>query len=629
MRKSHLFFAAAMLALGAASLGAQAARPDLPPNRVRLVRPANHAPEPYYHQNRVMLRHIEINAVGAGMQISGDVYTDFECDAAPAALKLPSGQIMGLKVDVQLYSLPLVLKRNARGVVESPRIEVRNFGRPVEGQSAQVRVDRVQDGFGLAAFSLPAMSKPLAPGIYQLAVSVVFQTQEAQQREQIKWCSNFWGEEDEGEDPITNTRVTHRVLGDKAKHDYYFKEVLEVLRKVDSVALIYMADTLGRAGPILRSPFLANDRTPATYMIWDDLMRIVGDIEDLEAQYPMIDKDLADFEANEARIEARLKDLQRRNPRATRADVIKLERDAAKAAKKRVDDLILMSGGKATKDESRARATCIAARGVVLEQIKQFQEWLTLRYWQLVDGYLLYAGWHPVNKPGYNAYNAVVTKDNRKDADDRQAKLDALRKLPNGEEEAKRKRAEAWKFFPADVQKVAFGYLDTANEKADFDSRNFTKKVGQDIVLDLDKWSAYRTKWRESFTKATDPIFNDIDTSVQYANQVWPEMLAEARAAREEAICNAYAWEFHTRTQGQKEPVTVITEEWKALGQSDPSLVPILDKSKVAPGSIWTRFSGRLSTIKDTLSMPDFISAYRRGIEAGAQTLPGTRPVPR
>lgn len=623
--------AALSLVLLAGELSAQQAqRPDFPPNRVRLVRPPNHAPEPYYHQNRIIIRHSEINVVGAGMQISGDLYTDFDCDQAPAALKLPPGQIMGLKVDVQLYSVSVVLKRD-KGVVALPKFDVRAPGTPVEGQTTQVRVDRTQDGFGLASFKLPATARPLAPGIYQLIATLSFQSQEAQQREQIKWCGNFWGEEDEGEDPITLQRITHKVLGDKERHERYYKQLLEVERKVDSVAVIYMADTLQKAGVVLRGPYQGNDRTPANYVIWDDLIRVVSDVEEFENQYPMIDKELADFEANQTLIDARLKQLKEKNPRATQSDVIRMAREEAKASKKRVDELITMAGGKATRDESRARASSIAARNVVLDQIKQFQDYLTLRYWVLVDGLLPYAGWHPVNKPGYNAFQACNTKDNRKDADDRLAKLDAIKSAPGGEDKARADRDEKWKYFPPEVRKVAFAYLDQSLEKADFDSRNFTKKQGAEMLLDIDKWAAYRTKWMEKFLKETDAIFAELDTSVTYHNRVWPQVLAEAQAAREDAICNAYAWEFHTRTSSMKETAKAVVEEWTREAQSNTALglQKYIDKSQVAPGSVKTRFDGHLTVIKDSIAMPDFISLYRNAVDAKAPVLPGARPVAR
>jgi len=629
--RNTVILAALAAVLLAGNLAAQAAvRPDFPASRVRLVRGPMQAPDPYYPQNRVILRHFELNVSGGGMQISGDVFVDFDCDSAPASLKAPSGQIMGLKIDVQLYDLGVVLKRDQNGV-QVPRLDVRTLGRPVEGQSTQTRTDKILDGYGNATFTLPAMSKPLAPGMYRLVVSLVFQSQETLHREQIKWCSDFWGEEDEGEDPITNQRVTHKVMGDTARHDRYFKQLLEVERKVDSVSILYIADTLTKAGPVLRGPYQGNDRNPANYVLWDDLCRIVGDVEDLENQYPQIDKELQDFEGNQQLIEARLAQLKQRNPRATQADVIKAAREEAKASKKRVDELIVKAGGKATKEESRLRASSIAARAAVLDQIKQFQEWLTMRYWVLVDGYLPYGGWHPINKPGYNAYQACNTKDNRKDADDRLAKLEAVRNSPEGEEGAAKKRDEAWRFYPQEARQVAFAYLDTASQKADFDSKNFTKKVGQEIVLDIPKWAAYRTKWMDKFIKDTDKVFADVDTSVLYANQVWPEVLAEARAAREDAICNAYAWEFQTRTSSMKELAKTVTEEWAMEDQANPALglKKYMEKGAVAPGSVKTRFDGHLNVIKDSLLMPEFISSYRRAVEANANVLPGTKPVAR
>ncbi len=464
-------------------------------------------------------------------------------------------------------------------------------------------------------------------------VTLNFGVQGVTQRECIKWSSDFWGEEDEGEDPITLQRITHPVLGDQERHERYFKEVLEALRKVESTAQIFVADTLVKGAILLRSPAQSTERAPANYAIWDQLVQVISDVEQLEAQYPQIDADQARFEANEELIQKRLEAARAKNPKVTRKDIIDESRKLTAAGKKRVDDLIKMSGGKASKAESDLRASAVAGRAVVLEQIKQFQDYLTQRYWVLVDGYLPYAGWHTVNKPGYNTYDAVANNNNKKDAEDRNAKIDAIRAQPGGLDEMRRKRDETWKYYPNEAIKVAYKYLDDSLEKADYDSKNFTKKSGNDIVLDIGKWADYRNKWMAKFLKDTNPIIDEVDTAVLYANQVWPDVLAEAKAARDDVISNAFAWEFQIRTATGKvrDDAKTVVGEWTAEDQANPGLglQKYIVISQVAPGSVKQRFDGRLQYVKSTVKMQDFIPLYRQAIDAQAPVLPGTKPVAR
>lgn len=633
MRNKAVFAALAVLcALCAAGSSAQQARMEYPASRVRIIWPPNAAPEPFYDAHRVILKRLDVAVVGGGMQISGEVYVDFDCDSAPANLKLPAGPIMGLKLDAQLYMVNSVLQRES-GVVGVPKFDPLKLGTAVEGQSAQCVTNEVSSGFGLARFQLPALARPLAPGVYQLAVTLNFGVQGATQRECIKWCSNFWGEDDEGEDPITLQRITHPVMGDKVLHERYFKEVMEALRKVESITQIYMADTLVKGAVVLRSPAQSTERAPANYAIWDQLTQIVSDVEQLEGQYPQIDADQKRFEENEELIEKRLAAARAKNPKVTRKDIIDDSRKLTASAKKRVDELIKMYGGKATKEESAMRASTVAARSVVLDQIKQFQDYLTQRYWVLVDGYLPYAGWHTVNKPGFNAYDAVANNNNKKDADDRNAKIDAIKAQPGGLDEMRRKRDETWKYFPNETIKIVYKYLDDSLEKADFDSKNFTKKSGSEIALDVGKWADYRSKWMAKFLKDTQPIFDEVDTSVLYANQMWPDVLAEAKAARDDVISNAYAWEFliRTATGKVKEDAKTVVAEWTAEDQANPSLglQKYIVISQVAPGSIKQRFDGRLSFIRSTIKLLDFTPLYRQAIDAKAPVLPGTKPVAR
>ncbi len=121
MNNKAMFTALALFAaLFAAASSAQQTRMEYPAARVRVVRPASSAPEPYYDQNRVILKRLDLSAAGGGMQISGEVFVDFDCDRAPGSLKLPSGPVMGLKLDAQLYMVNTVLQRASGWKVRCP-----------------------------------------------------------------------------------------------------------------------------------------------------------------------------------------------------------------------------------------------------------------------------------------------------------------------------------------------------------------------------------------------------------------------------------------------------------------------------------------------------------------------------
>ncbi|MBK9973416.1 MAG: hypothetical protein IPP14_01340 [Planctomycetes bacterium] len=596
---------------------------EFPADRVRLARGSNADPQPYYDQNRVVLKRVDLNPAGGGMQISGEVFVDFDCDRAPGSLKLPSGPIMGLELRAELYMVKGILRR-IQGAVEVPEFDAHRPGIAVPGQSAQCTTTEVSGGLALARFQLPSLARPLAPGVYHLIVSLDFGQQDQAHLQAIQWCSDFWGKVDEGEDPQTQKRSTLDVLSDSQLRSHYLREVLKYLHTVESVAIIYLSDTLVQAGS-------ASPKHPNA-VVWDPFLQTITELERLQTNNTQLDADQAKFEANEELIQKRLEAARAKNPKVTRKDIIDESRKLTAAGKKRVDDLIKMSGGKASKAESDLRASAVAGRAAVLEQIKQFQDYLTQRYWVLVDGYLPYAGWHTVNKPGYNTYDAVANNNNKKDAEDRNAKIDAIKAQPGGLDEMRRKRNENWKYYPKEITDVAFSYLERAQEQADFDSKNFTKKSGGDLVLDVGKWADYRAKWMAKFLKDTQPIFDEVDTSVLYANQVWPDVLAEAKAARDDVISNAFAWEFQIRTAtGEvKEDAKTVVAEWTAEDQANPALglQKYIIISPVAPGSVKQRFDGRLSYIKSTIKLQDFIPLYRQAIDAQAPVLPGTKPVP-
>lgn len=81
------FLIAGVLALAAAApvaLAQDFTSDHYPRARVRMFKGDKHFPDPYYVTNRVVLRTVRLAAAGGGMQLSGDLLTDFDADRIPA-----------------------------------------------------------------------------------------------------------------------------------------------------------------------------------------------------------------------------------------------------------------------------------------------------------------------------------------------------------------------------------------------------------------------------------------------------------------------------------------------------------------------------------------------------------------
>lgn len=632
---------AATLAVGAAGLCAQGAL-EYPSFRVRMQRTDKMAVQPYYVDNRVVFKRISLDLAGEGVRITGEIMVDFDCDRAPAEEKLPAGPIMDLRVDVQLFEITPVLTRNRQGQIDDVRIDLRSQGRPVEGQAAQCRTRGVENApnarLATAMFELPALPRPLAPGIYTLAASLNFLSQGAQQLNQIKWCSDFWGAEDQGIDPLTQERKIFPIIGDKARHEQFFKEVTDVQRKVEGTARLYMGNVLTPNGPVLRPPFNASDRAPANFVFWDQLAERVTAIEELEGHEEAADKDLADMKTNTVRQAAQLKVLQQVNPAATVANLIQHWEEQTKILKENARANLLSLGGKTDAKERSYRVSVLAARMNLLEQIKTFQDRLIERYWTLLDGYIYY-GYHTINRPGAAIYEAVKNNDQGIDAKKRDDEL-AKPEKANEETYVSGLRNGPFKAQSAEIWKQAETYWRKWPYKTVMLSRNFTRKEGDQVFMDAAKWDVYRDAFIDQFLKDTDKVIEELDTSIRYANSTWANFLAEARAARDEVVCMGFAYEYFVRTETevakekdeaaranlQKEQIRVVLEEWKVKETNAPerNLGRYMLMSQKSPMAIHTQHRQRLLTIRNGIKIDDFAKRYKDALEKG-EILPGSK----
>ena len=634
------------LALGACAAWAQSAALEYPLDRVRAKRSEAIAVSPYYVDNRVVLSRVNVASTGPGMQISGEIIVDFECDRAPIESRLPSGPIMGLRLDVQLRDLTPVLARNMRGQVDDIRVDTRRPGPPVEGQFVQCRTDNIKTSpsgtrLATANFELPALPRPLAPGIYQLDATLTFQSQGEQQLAQIKWCSDFWGIEDLGIDPITQERRLYPVLGDAERHERFYQQVIQVERKVDGKLRFYFDDVLVSGNVVLRPQHTATERNPANFAVWDQLAERIEAVEQLESHEEHADKQLERIKTDEAFRAPHLRILQQVNPNATVEDLIKQWEETTAVLKQNARDNLAAAGGKSSAPEKTHRLRAFTARAHVLGRVRAFQENLTRKYWIFLDGNLCYSGWHTVNRPAKAMFDAVKENNQSLDRQIRLEALDAINADPAGEKKYFSDRETSFRYQPPELWAHARAYFAKYPLTTEFDSSNFTKRQGNVVVMDTARWGVYRDKWMAKFIADTDKALAELDTSGRYYNQVWPAALAEAQAARDDVICNAFAYEYHTRTevvpenvrnlgaaaidQWKKDQRTAVLEDWNAkdAGNPDRPLLKYIQASQRSPGAVHVQYRARDESIKSMIKLGDFILAYKRAIDAGGTGRPG------
>lgn len=624
--------AALMLALLSGALLAQDVYTGYPMERVRLVRPEIKPPEDVYPQNRVIIRNTNLALVQNGMQVSGEVWTDFEADRVPPGTDLPKGQLTGLRVAIELLYYDTVLMRDPKTeAVLEPKLDPKDPGRLVEGQHMSVTVTQTEGNFGLVRFSLPVLQKPLAPGVYRLVARVRFKSQESKLQQSIKWCSDWYGARGV-EDNDTNEMFWTEVMADPELHEEVYRELMDITGEVNDTSLLWIGEIYKDGNLELIAPAQGTDRKPANYMVWSYHMLVVDQLIKYEYELDNVDQVV------DAELEQKLKAETRKDAKPEeikRLEELKEEwKKQAAETKSRVrrenTALIEQFKGRTSKAEVKLHTSSVAARMAILQQIAKLHDYLTFRYWSMLDGHLLYTGYHSINAPAYQAWEAIEKKDNRAASLARKQKLAEVDAAPGGRKAKWDTRAEQWKYFPPEAMKAAFDYLRTKEEQDKFDAEKFTEKDGDAIILDVAKWAEYRTDFIVKWIELTDQLLADVDTSSVYAVQIWPQAYAQAKSARDDVIVLTYAWEYYIRTEQMEEDKKVVMESWVREGESMPTLKlsNYYGRGNNAPGSIKTRFDGSLSIVRSQARIGDFGAAYRRALDKGIEPkfLPGQRP---
>lgn len=594
--------------------------PAFPANRVRWQRPDPNVvpPDPLYLQNRVVFRSVNLRTDGYGLELDGEVFTDFDADKVPSTeSKLPRGPLKNLKIDVELYYWATVLERDKSNPTKilDPKIDPRQYGTLIAGQSVIARTTEVVEGYAMAKFQLPKQTKPLPPGVYRLVARVRFDAQEADVKSALKWCSDIYGAESDF-DVTTNQVVANWVMDDPKLHAKYYDELLNTIRSAESVTTIYIGEILKGTTVTLVAPAQGNARTPANHVVWTPYIERLQQLADIENTKVKLDEYEAQVRANN--------DM----PADVKERVLKqIEEDRRSG----VQGLLAQYGGASTREETRLFQMAVPAKAAVLEQIFKFEEYLSYRFWVIRDGVLSY-GWHRVNHPCYQAWNAIKVNDIGVSSRDRRAKLEEARNAEGGLDGRWTRREEAWKFQPKEIKNLAFAYLKEKEERDIFDAEKFCK-VNDDkkVELNYEAMAAYRTTFIDAFIKATKAEFEQVITTERYSIQVWPNVLAEAMNARDHVCSLLYAWEYNIRVDVLGEDKNTVLAEWRTEANSYKDLALERYSAKangVAPGTLKSQFDGYLATIDKGTGAPALRSAFRVAIEAGktGANMPGTKP---
>ncbi|MHC4839964.1 MAG: hypothetical protein ACYTDT_03245 [Planctomycetota bacterium] len=548
-----------------------------------------------YTENRIVIKEVNVDTDGSDFAISGEIFTDFEIDEAPSGFK--SGQMMGIKIDVRLYEFTSPFKRKS-GIVQLPKLSPTDYGEPVEGQRATAIVTEEVDEYGLATFELPAMDGPLPPGVYRLIATISFGTQDKQIIDGLQWCSHWYGSE-MNYNEITLQDEEFPIFEDKELREKHHKEIIGSLKKISDETTLYVGQMLDDDKVTIRTKTKGDKLV--NLVRWNRHVEICSWLQTYEKQLAGGSEILANLLAADG--------LDRADKKR-----IKKNHDDGMA---RVEGSIRQYGGKMEKGEVRMLEAALSDRTVVLEQVMNFEELLTEKYWILSEGVLLYAGFNTINHVGYTAWDACTNHDINKWKDDREVQLDQRREGEDGLPGYKKRRDHNWRYYHPAIKKHAFKYMDTRIEKSDWDAKKFCMKEGKNVMLDEEKWATFSSEWINDFLTETDKMLREVDTSEKYAIRKWKDAYENAEGARGDCITQVFSWEFFNLTDRQQVPAKEITDAWAEQNEGAAvDLSEFFKNAAVSPSIIKQRFNDRLNKVRSATAQTEFKVAYRRIIDA-------------
>ncbi|MCB9932443.1 MAG: hypothetical protein H6841_03385 [Planctomycetes bacterium] len=568
-----------------------------PDHRVQ-VRHGVHYPQELYTENRVLLRRLRVESDGRGMRLSGEVLTNLFAESPPGEPALPVGPLLGWKLEIALFQNDAMVDTHLPGEVPHlPSLKSSEPGRAVPGQQATITVTELHHVYGLGRFSLPWLEKPLAPGVYFIVVGLNFSSQRPVLRDALCWCPNLYGvhvEEVRDEHTLEMKEKRRPVYGHPELHARAYEDLLAQGELVDS-ALIEVGQVLEGGKVSLRGPGQAEPNLH----IRDGYLRRIDELSSAESQF----QSWNEWWQQE----------KRKDEGNLRTEYMRLWRI--------FDEAIQARGGPLSPAERLISEQAALAEPQVLKQIRAFQDRLRFRCWVLLDGVLLYAGWHSVNRPGYDTWEAIK-KQKYQPHQPPQPEPKSVR--PNTVRDVWRERRELWRYFPDEIRDIAFDYLRRKEETEDFHAERFTKLDAKTIRFDAAKWSTMRAEFLAGFLAQTDEHIAGLDTTGEYAVQVWPTARQQIVDARDAALLLPFAWEWYIRTEQHNEPGADVAAGWGEHSM----LLPEHLRSELAtqaarpPGRIKDEFDLGYRGAYDQLQTYEFMNRRRRAIDAGLP-LPG------
>ncbi len=552
--------------------------PNFPASRVRDVQQVEHTDlAPLLTNNRILFRNVGVSQVENGMQVTGSIWTDFECVPDDPAYRHMAGQ---LRVTINVWLSRYHYSYNPAQPMAEPSGVAGSEARLVSGQAISVKASTFEHGFGAQSFALPVLPKPLAPGVYRLTATVGFLSQALDVREALRWCADWYGWEEL--DPSSAVSQPVRVLDVPAQHDRYYRELLETIGHVESTATLYVGDVYHHGDEV-------------NVAVWTPWMQRCQEIAACEDELHA----------------AAVQDLERLGPAP---DVARITQVAG--------GFVERAGGPIEAADRAVLQAATAAKDRIKLAIHEFHGALAYQYWVLTSGHIEY-GYHTLNVPGYNAWEAVNSDDLTKDKRERIAKYGEVDRR-----EWEQKLRDDWKRVPKDITDIAAQYLKRRMFSADFDAEKFCEKgSGTEILLDIGKWAAFRAEFRQKFLEETNKVLEKVTTTNRYANQVWPLVLAQATTARDSVITVGYAWEYYIRRNGMEHDAQSIRDGWQAEAARETNLrlETYYQRAQGSPGTVDTAIKGYVEYVKRNTGVPALATAYSAAIQAGAATrdLPG------
>ncbi len=628
--------AAVLVCIGLLAASPATAQSDgYPGKRVRplhIYANANNAPQSTMTEARVILRKFTLEPGRGAMRISGECWSDFDVEAGH---NVPSGQLMGLEIEVSLHLL------------NSDTDD--KDGEIVSGQRVFCKTSTTEDVAGLtlgvAKFELPDMERPLPPGVYRLRCRAMAANQPKPIKDALKWVPDMYGVwveygmrkvQEMAKDPVSGKMVgvmekdptTGKVVP-KMISELYETERFNVYERAATLDKVYKEVVESEVFESKGTLFLGNV-VRGTSVVLDAKSFLCRN-----AHFEML-RQLENYEAQRKSMNEMI-DMDRKNPDLP-PEVKKKKEEDYKRDMASIDVLERRCGGKRDSKELSTYSFIQVSMAAVRDQIIAWEDDLALKYWYLVDGVLNY-GWHCVNHPGRNMYIAVDSNNNVADKEARKKKLEDLEKAEGAKEARDAKRDEAWKYIPANIKSIAFEYVRRKEASDDFDSDRFTKKEGKYVVVDVTKWTTYRNTFLAKFKKDAKAALDAVDVSRIYSIQKWGDVFDKCKEARDAVITHTYLYERSARillvekihekdADARRTAVAdldkVIAEEWDASVTAEElkEMRPLFSKAKSTAAGLSQLFDQAIKVAKKGIDVEDYAYRYKFIFEKKPAPLP-------